>query len=99
MVMSTSVKMDERAKRILDALQAQIVLSTGSKLSQQEILEEAIKFSSERGEEFIRRIAGVKIPLSQPDIDRLMKIPIDFGIRTREEEIDETLYGRRPRRK
>lgn len=97
--MSTSVKMDERAKRILDALQAQIVLSTGSKLSQQEILEEAIKFSSEREEEFIRRIAGVKIPLSQADIDCLMKTPVDFGIRTREEEIDETLYGRRPRRK
>lgn len=93
--MNTSVKMDESAKRILDTLQAQIILSTGAKLSQQEILEEAVKFSSEREEEFIRRIAGVKIPLSRTDIDRLMKTPIDFGIKTREEEIDETLYGRR----
>lgn len=93
--MSTSVKMSEEGKRALDALQARLVLATGKKVSQQELLDTLVKLSAEREEELVRFMAGVKLPLPPEEVEKLMKLPTDWGIETKEEEIDEHLYGRR----
>ncbi len=97
--MSASVKLGEDAKRLLDQLQAKIVLAVGKKPSQEQLLDEIVKFSSEREEELILRMAGVKFPFSNREVDALLKRPRDWGIVTSEEEIDSTLYGKARRRK
>ena len=93
------MKMGEDAKRLLDALQAKLVLSEGRKMSQQELLDSIVRFSSEREEELIRLLAGVKLPIPLQEVERLIKIPRDWGVDTREEEIDQILYGRGKRKR
>ncbi len=97
--MSTSVKMSEETKRLINRLQARIVLATGRKPSQQEILDQILRLASEDEEELIRRLSGVKLPLSSREIELLMKVPTDWGVATSEPEIDEVLYGYKKRRK
>jgi hypothetical protein len=97
--MSTSVKISEEAKALLDKLQAKVVLSVGRKPSQEEVFDAILGLSTERQEEIITRLAGVKLPLSPDDIEKLMAVPEDWGIRTKEEDIDEILYGRRKKRR
>jgi hypothetical protein len=89
--MSTSVKISEKAKRILDTIQARITLATGMKYSQQELLDIIIE-SAEDEEEIIRRLAKFK-RLSGKEIDSLLKSSVDWQVKTREEEIDLYLYG------
>jgi len=93
--MTTSVKMSEEGKYTLDALQAKILLATGKKLSQQELLDLLVKLSAQREEELVKLIAGVKLPLHPEELEKLMKLPTDWRIKTKEEEIDEILYSRR----
>jgi chorismate mutase len=93
--MSTSVKISESCKRILERLQARLVLTYGKKVSQQELLDEILRAFAEREEELIQRIAGVKLPLSPDETERLLKTPVDWGIETREEELNKYLYSSR----
>ncbi|MCD6528865.1 hypothetical protein J7L06_01035 [Candidatus Bathyarchaeota archaeon] len=96
--MSTSVKISVECKRLLERLQARLVIATGKKMSQQELLDTLVKLSMEKEDELIKRIAGVKIPLPSEDVDKLMSLPADWGIETREEEVDLYLYGQRDKR-
>ncbi len=48
--MTTSVKVNEETKRLVDCLQARIVLATGRKPSQQEILYQILRLASEEEE-------------------------------------------------
>lgn len=93
--MSTSVKISEEGKRLLDKLQARFVIATGKKLSQQELLDTLVRFSTEREDEIFGLITGVKLPLPPEEIEMLMMMPTDWGVETREEEIDMHLYGRK----
>jgi hypothetical protein len=91
--MTTSVKMSEEAKHALDILQAKILLTTGKKLSQQELLDLLVKLSAKHEQELIKSIAGVKLPLHPEELKKLMKLPTDWGVKTKEKDIDEILYG------
>ena len=91
--MSTSVKISDECKRILEMLQARLVIAMGRKVSQQELLDALVKFSMEREDELIGHIVGAELPLPSEEIDKLMKLPTDWGVETREEEIDLHLYG------
>jgi hypothetical protein len=90
--MSTSIKISEKAKRVLDTLQARITLATGLKYSQQELLDIIIESSQEEEDEIIRRLAKFR-KLSDKEIDSLLKSSVDWQVKTREEEIDLYLYG------
>ncbi len=91
--MSTSVKISGESKRLLDTLQAKLVIATGKKISQQELLDKLMKFSTEREDELFRLITGIRLPLPPEEIEALMEMPTDWGVETREEEIDIRLYG------
>jgi hypothetical protein len=93
--MSTSVKISGESKRLLDILQARLVIVTGKKISQQELLDRLMKFSTEREDEFFGLITGVRLPLPPEEIEELMDMPTDWGVETREEEIDIHLYSRK----
>ncbi|MGH9923337.1 MAG: hypothetical protein ACRD38_11355, partial [Nitrososphaerales archaeon] len=75
----------------LDTIQARITLATGKKYSQQELLDMIIESSDDK-DEIIRRLTKVK-PLSKKEIDALKKLSVDWGIHTKEEDIDLYLYG------
>jgi len=93
--MGTSVKMSEEGKRVLDTLQARLLLATGKKISQRELLDALVKLSAEREDELVNFITGVKLPLPPEEVEKLFKLPTDWGVETKEEEIDAYLYGRR----
>jgi hypothetical protein len=93
--MSTSVKISGESKRLLDILQAKLVIATGKKISQQELLDKLMKFSTEREDELFRLITGIRLPLPPEEIEELMDMPTDWGVETREEEIDIHLYSRK----
>jgi len=91
--MATSVKMSEEGKRILDILQARLIIATGRKISQQELLDALVKLSAGQEDELVKLITGVNLPLPSEEVEKLMKLPTDWGVETREEEIDIYLYG------
>jgi hypothetical protein len=93
--MTTSVKMSEEGKNVLDTLQAKLLLATGKKLSQQELLDLLVKLSAQQEDELVKLIAGVKLPLHTEELEKLMKLPTDWGIKTEEKEIDEILYSQK----
>lgn len=91
--MSTSVKISGEGKSLLDKLQARLVIVTGRKVSQQELLEKLVRLSAERVDELISYMAGIKLPLPPEEVEKLMKLRTDWGVETGEEEIDVYLYG------
>jgi hypothetical protein len=91
--MSGSVKLSEEAKTLLDKAQARVTLATGRKITQQELLEAMIEFSSRREDQLIEETVENIGPLSSDELDQLMSEPTDWGVETREDEIDKTLYG------
>jgi hypothetical protein len=91
----TSIKVSERSKRVLDALQAEATLKVGKKVSQQELLELLLTEAERRKEELISKISKrPKVPLSEKEIKRLLSLPRDWGVVTCEEDIDKYLYGK-----
>ena len=91
--MDSSVKITEDTKNILDALQARIMLRAKTRVSQQRLLEEAIKLSEENEDQLIRRLTGVKTPATPEEIERYLSKPRDWGVDTNEDDIDHYLYG------
>jgi len=89
----SSVKLSEEAKTLLDKTQARATLATGRKITQQELLEAMIEFSAGREDQFLEEAVEHQTPLSTEEIEQLMKEPTDWGVETKEEEIDKVLYG------
>ena len=92
--MSASVKVSEDAKRTLEALQARITLATGTKIPQQKLLDTIISLSTDRIDQILEKTTEPKHP-PEGQLDSLLDAPTDWGTETREEEIDQTLYGKR----
>ncbi len=93
---ATTVKISTRAKERLNRLQAKLQLRYGRRFSLQEILEKAVELGEAREEELLMALLGSHLPLSKRAAQRLLRLPVDWGVETREEEIDETLYGGPP---
>lgn len=92
--MVTSVKLSERGKRLLDALQAETTLKVGEKISQQELLELALEEAERMKSALIERISKrPRVPLSEEEIEQILRTPRDWGVVTSEEQIDKYLYG------
>ena len=87
------MKISVESKRLIDTLQARLVITTGKKISQQELLDTLVRLTAEREDELFRLIAGVRLPLPPEEVEKLMETPTDWGVETREEEIDVHLYG------
>lgn len=87
--MATSVKIDDPDKQDLDRLQAEYVVRTGRRISQQELLAILIR----RGRRELDAIVDAYPKWTPAERRRVMSLPVKTGIRTREEDIDRTLYG------
>jgi uncharacterized protein (DUF342 family) len=93
-LMVTSVKLSEQSKQVLDALQAEVTLKSGEKISQQELLELLLADARGRKEELISKIKRPKVPLSDKEIKKILSLPRDWGVVTCEDDIDKYLYGK-----
>ena len=90
--MATSVKMDERTKDRLERLQAEIKLQTGTKVSQQELLERLVDEAFASRGEFIDSFRDEWDGLTEEEIDRLVSGSAPSGDPVDEDGIDEALY-------
>jgi hypothetical protein len=91
--MSTSVKVTDTTKSRLEELQAEIRLETGSKVTQQELLERIVTDSYESKDELIESYRDDFEPLSEAEVDQWLSGTVDSGVETTEDEIDDVLYG------
>lgn len=91
--MSTSVKLSQADKRKLERLQAMVTVKTSKKVTQQEILSKLISKATEEGDKFVRKTFESTVPMSDEAFRRILSLKSDWGIRTKWEDIDKTLYG------
>lgn len=91
--MATAVKMDEETKSRLEALQAEIKLKTGKKVTQQEILARLVESAVESRSEFVDSFREAEVSLTDHELEQFNKGTIASGVETDEEDIDEILYG------
>ncbi len=92
--MATTVKISEETNRRLDRLQARVLLRTGKKLSKQEILEQLVRAGLTDEGLVVRRSSKVRYPVSDRAWKKLLGAVVsDWGVVTREEDIDRILYG------
>lgn len=92
--MVTTVKLSKNAKIKLDRLQAEIFLSSSKNLSKQQLLEKIIDLSTKSKEKLLAELnLEVKYPLKKKDIQALLSGSNDWGIETKEEDLDKILYG------
>ena len=92
--MVTTVKLSDNAKQKLDILQAEIFLSSSKNISKQQLLEEIIDLSTEEKEKLLAQLVSeIQYPLSDQEIQSIMKTTKDWGVETKEEDLDKILYG------
>jgi len=85
-----NVKLTE--KRLLEKIQAKLVLLRGKKISQQEILDKCIKFSDHNFEQFIKdEFDSPKI--TKELIYNIVSNTIESGYHYPEKSDDELIYG------
>ncbi|RQG95016.1 hypothetical protein [Natrarchaeobius oligotrophus] len=92
--MSTSIKVTDATKSRLEELQAEIRLETGRNVTQQELLERIVTSSYESKDELIDSFRDEFEPLSDEEIEQWLSGTVDSGLETKEEEIDDVLYGK-----
>jgi len=91
--MATAVKMDEAVKSRLEELQADIRLKTGQKVTQQEILARLINDAYESRSDLIDSFRESTVPASDEEIEAFNRGTFDSGVETKEEDVDDILYG------
>lgn len=87
---TTSVKMREADKERLDRLQAEVTARMGAKVSQQDLLADLLDLAERRLDE----LAPKPKRAAKGAIRRLLALPLDAGVTSREEDVDAALYGR-----
>lgn len=89
--MASSVKIKNSTKTELDRLQAEILLKTNKKFSQQDLIDILVNFGKNHLDELIQ-ISSSKT-ISHNDVDEIMSLSSSWGVETTPESIDEILYG------
>jgi hypothetical protein len=91
---ATTVKISEDTNAKLDRLQAKVLLRTGRRLSKQEILERLIRMGLADDALVVRPDARIRYPVPDRAWKKLLRRVVrDWGVVTREEDVDRILYG------
>ncbi|AGB17209.1 hypothetical protein Halru_2631 [Halovivax ruber XH-70] len=91
--MSTSVKVTDETKSRLEELQAEIRLETGRTVTQQELLERIVTSTHTSKSELVEAFRDEFEGLSEQQIERWLSGTINSGVETREDDIDDIVYG------
>lgn len=89
---ATTVKVSKGTSRKLEALQARIRLRSGKRVTKQSIIEDLVERASEDDESLIL-LKAPKYPMPEKVRRLILQAPFDWGVETREEDIDKILYG------
>jgi len=85
----TTIKVREPDKRRFDRLQHEYIAVSGEKITQQELFSKILDYIEESKDKFLK----VKISkLSDDEIKKFRRLQEDWGIETKEEEIDSIVY-------
>jgi len=85
----TTIKVREPDKRRFDKLQHEYIVVSGEKITQQELFSKILDYIEESKDKFFK----VKISkLSDDEIKKFRRLQEDWGIETKEEEIDSIVY-------
>lgn len=90
--MATAVKMDEETKSHLEELQAEIRLQTGTKVTQQKILERLVEDAYESKSAFVDSFRSTTVPLSEEEKESMREGRFSSGVQTDEDDVDDVLY-------
>ncbi len=90
--MSTTVRIHTKANRKLDRLAARILLRTGRKIPKQELLDLILEAGLDE-ESLLAGLLELQLPLDDASWNRVRRKSTDWGVVTREEEVDRLLYG------
>ncbi|AEM39000.1 hypothetical protein Pyrfu_1134 [Pyrolobus fumarii 1A] len=88
-----SVKIDAAAKRVLEELQARLLLETGVKFNLQDILAAAVRLAARRRGELIAELMGGWRPLRGEEAEELLREYSFEGPEDASEEVDRVLYS------
>lgn len=91
--MATSVKIRESTKSNLERLQAEILLETNKKYSQQDLLDILIKFGHDNLDDLME-ITIIK-SINEDDINDIQSLSRSWGVETNPDMIDGIIYGER----
>jgi len=88
----TTMKIDVRQKRRFDILQAKLLLLTGRKMTQDEILDRLLR----QAEGSPEALAGKGWrPLSPSELEKALSLPMELGFELG--DVDSALYGKKGR--
>lgn len=91
--MTTSIKVDDKTKHKIEQLRAHLLLNTGQKVTQQQL----VGFLTEWGMNNIEIIEQIVLDqptiLSDDESKAYQKFRRSTGVRTSSKEIDKSLYG------
>jgi len=91
--MPTTVKIDPEYKKEIDKLQAKVIMKTGEKITQQELLARILQFIIRNEEDFFKNFIFDWKPLPDKEWEKMKAYITDFGKVTKESTIDTEIYG------
>ena len=90
--MATTMRVSKGATETMDELQARLFLLTRKHLSKQDLLDLVLEVGPDI-EKLAARVLGLRYPLPESARRRIRKRSVDWGVETREEDINRVLYG------
>jgi hypothetical protein len=91
--MGTTVRVRDEDKEKLERLRARAILSSGEKVTQEQLVGFLLDQALSRGESFLVDVFGPKLPLSDGEFEKVKGLIIDWGVETSSQDLDRTLYG------
>ncbi len=90
--MTSTIKIDDQTKSRFDKLKAKILLETGKKFSQQELLDLLLIQAEKTEEEFFAGISSINHRLSKEQREKILALQFDLEYDTSKEEEDKIIY-------
>ncbi len=84
---TTTIKVSNETKQLLDMLQARMTLTLGKKKTLTELIDTITRIAIRHENEFLE---SEKLPLLEKD--PAMKPPVDWGVKTDASKVDEYIY-------
>jgi len=89
---ATTVKISKETSRKLETLQARTRLRSGQRVTKQSLIEDLVERASQEDEPLIL-LKAPRFPVPDKVRKLILQAPFDWGIETREEDIDRMLSG------
>ncbi len=90
--MGTTVRIRDEDKEKLERLRVLVTLSSGAKVTREQLLGLLINHALSRGEVFVVENFGPNLPLSDKEFEKVKGLISDWGVETSSQQIDLVLY-------